>query len=34
MLQGDKVTKRISEIKTDFTENKLDRLNILSGFKC
>jgi hypothetical protein len=33
MLQGDKVTKRISEIKTDFTENKLDWLNILSGFK-
>ena len=29
----DKLKKKISEIGTDFNENKLARLNILKGFK-
>jgi len=29
----DKIKEKISEIGTDFTENKLESINILKGFK-
>lgn len=29
----DKITKKISELKTDFSENKLESVNLLSSFK-